>query len=683
VDGESLEEAIHAFHGKDGSALDPGARAVAFRELLGRFIAVCNAMAYAHSRGVLHRDLKPANILLARYGETLVVDWGLAKVAGQSDRLGVPSEEPAPAILSSSNSTGTRFGSVVGTPAYMSPEQAAGRLDLLGPASDIYSLGATLYCLLTGVAPFTDKTLEPLLTKVKRGEFAKPRQIKANVPRPLEAICLKAMSTARENRYETASALADDLEHWLADEPVTAYRERGRERMARWIRRHRALAITSGVALVVIAVVSIAAAMLVNRQRQVAEVAFREARDAVDELFTKVSEDALLNQPGMQGLRKDLLQKTLAYYQRFLEQRANDSSVKEEYAATLFRAGRILDELQSPEQARPNLERARDIQAALVRQSPKDATRLQALADTQNALGRSWHRSQQLDEALAAYKSGCDLRKQLVELSPKDLEYQRMLANSIMNIGLVEKDRGEFDPAGEKLQAAQNLRQELLAAQGDSAKLVRELAMGSYNQGLLDLKMDQPKDAVGHFNEAIERFDQLRRRDPRDLNLAFQLAICYRNSADVQHKEGASAEAARLYKLARDEFARLVDRNPDVREYQSALAGVYMNMAREEEPIAKEASFDAARATMAELVKQYPENPQFRHDLAVVLRELGKLQFDAGKRQTGRKNLQLSVECLEKLVNEFPKEKEFGEELEKSRRALGESKQNSNAPADI
>ena len=377
VHGESLEEAIHAFHEKDGSAADAGARAVAFRELLGRFIAVCNAMAYAHSRGVLHRDLKPANILLAKYGETLVVDWGLAKVAGQTDRLGVPSEDLPQAISSASNSTATRFGSVVGTPAYMSPEQAAGRIDLLGPASDIYSLGATLYCLLTGVAPFTDKTLEPLLTKLKRGEFARPRQVKADIPRPLEAICLKAMAVAREDRYESASALADDLECWLADEPVTAYRERGRERVARWVRRHRALATTSAVALLVVAIVSIAAAMLVNRQRQVAEVAFREARDAVDELFTKVSEDALLNQPGMQGLRKDLLQKTLAYYQRFLQQRANDSSVKEEYAATLFRAGRILDELQSPEQARPNLEQARDIQAALVRESPKD---IQAVA---------------------------------------------------------------------------------------------------------------------------------------------------------------------------------------------------------------------------------------------------------------------------------------------------------------
>src|SRR5439155_25435901 len=116
-----------------------------------RFVDVCQAIAYAHSRGVLHRDLKPGNVLLGKYGGTLVVDWGLAKLLGQSDI-----EATETALVSSGDSALTQAGRALGTPAFMSPEQAAGRLEDLGPRSDVYSLGATLYCLLTGRAPFAE-----------------------------------------------------------------------------------------------------------------------------------------------------------------------------------------------------------------------------------------------------------------------------------------------------------------------------------------------------------------------------------------------------------------------------------------------------------------------------------------------------------------------------------------------
>src|SRR5262249_8753409 len=130
-----------------------GERALALRQLLTRFVTVCNTIAYAHSRGILHRDLKPANILLGKYGETLVVDWGLAKAIGRSETH----RNAAEATLhpsSGSNVGATQLGKALGTPAYMSPEQAAGRLDRLGPTSDVYSLGATPDTILTGKPPF-------------------------------------------------------------------------------------------------------------------------------------------------------------------------------------------------------------------------------------------------------------------------------------------------------------------------------------------------------------------------------------------------------------------------------------------------------------------------------------------------------------------------------------------------
>src|SRR5713101_2523143 len=155
IRGDSLGDAIERYHsaGRKGeenrhSAAD---RALKLRQLLGRFIDVCNAIAYAHSRGVLHRDLKPGNIMLGQYGETLVVDWGLAKplerVAGMDDSAQGPLKPPS---LSGTNPT--LLGQAIGTPQYMSPEQAAGRTDSMGTATDVYSLGATLYCLLTGKA---------------------------------------------------------------------------------------------------------------------------------------------------------------------------------------------------------------------------------------------------------------------------------------------------------------------------------------------------------------------------------------------------------------------------------------------------------------------------------------------------------------------------------------------------
>ena len=198
IRGETLQNLIDAFHAAEKPGRDPSERSLALRELLNRFVSICNTMAYAHSRGILHRDLKPRNVMLGKYDETLVVDWGLAKPVDRGKAARAVGEETlTPGSGSSDSRSDTPTVGVVGTPAYMSPEQAEARWDLVGPASDIFSLGGILYAILTGQAPYQGRKVGEILEKVKRCEFPRPRQIKPGVPRALEAICLAAMASNR------------------------------------------------------------------------------------------------------------------------------------------------------------------------------------------------------------------------------------------------------------------------------------------------------------------------------------------------------------------------------------------------------------------------------------------------------------------------------------------------------
>src|SRR5262245_59564637 len=267
VKGQSLKGAVEHFHAAGGTG-DPRRWNLGLRQLLSRFVAVCNVVAYAHSRGVIHRDLKPANILLGPYGETLVVDWGLAKVVGRGEaaaRSGAAEATLEPG--SGSGSSETLPGTALGTPAYMSPEQAEGRLERVGPKSDVYSLGATLYCLLTGKPPIDETEVGEALRRVQRGEFPPPRAVRPSISPGLEAISLKALALKPEARYPSARALAGEIEHWLADEPVSVYREPITVRMTRWGRRHRTLATGLGVLLITTVVGLAIAATLIHREQ--------------------------------------------------------------------------------------------------------------------------------------------------------------------------------------------------------------------------------------------------------------------------------------------------------------------------------------------------------------------------------------------------------------------------------
>jgi serine/threonine protein kinase/WD40 repeat protein len=260
VKGQSLHEAFRAFHlaraGKSPDRLE-------LQKLLGAFIKVCEAIAYAHSRRVVHRDLKPENIVLGNFGEVIVLDWGLAKLIDEPDR---PTESDEGSsldkiLLSDEAKTDKTYG-LMGTPCYMAPEQVNEQHDLIDGRTDVYALGAILFELLTGQPPVSGKSQSEILDQVKKGQIPRARLIASSFLRPLGAISARAMSLDRVQRYPTATELADEVRRWIADEPVSADQAPRAERLARWARHHKPLVTGIVVLSIVLAMASAAIAVI-------------------------------------------------------------------------------------------------------------------------------------------------------------------------------------------------------------------------------------------------------------------------------------------------------------------------------------------------------------------------------------------------------------------------------------
>jgi serine/threonine protein kinase len=362
VEGRSLAHliaelrALAADRPRAPSAGDPGPAAVLSTERssgsrryydwvanLGRQAAL--ALDHAHAVGVVHRDVKPANLLLDTRGHLWITDFGLAQVAGDAGL--------------------TVTGELLGTLRYASPEQVLARQGVVDQRSDVYSLGATLYELLTLRPIFEGRDRNELLRQIADEEPRPPRSLHPSVPRELETAVLKALGKEPSERYPTARALADDLQRFLDNRPVLARRPTAAERLRKLARRHPSLVGAAAVVLVLLATGSSLSTLLIRgeqertraeqrnaekayrRERQRAEEAearFRLARRSVDEMF-RISQEELADRPGREGLRRRLLWSVLAYYQEFLEQRRDDPKAQADLLEAKRRVEAVLADL--------------------------------------------------------------------------------------------------------------------------------------------------------------------------------------------------------------------------------------------------------------------------------------------------------------------------------------------------
>ncbi|HWE38560.1 MAG TPA: protein kinase, partial [Isosphaeraceae bacterium] len=372
VKGRTLTEASHDYH---RARAEGKASPLELAALLNAFVGVCNALAYAHSRGVIHRDLKGQNVVLGDFGEVIVLDWGLAKLVDSPEVEGVD-------LATLPDDGNPRFqtlaGRALGTPAYMPPEQAAGRLDVVDRLSDVYGLGAILYEIITGRPPFDGTKTADILRKVIEEAPPRPRAVVPATSPALEAVCLKAMAKKQTERYASAAALADDVRRYLADEPVEAYPEPLLVRAGRWAKRHRT-PVAAAAALLVTATVALSVSTVLIRrerneaqfQRNEARVQRGQARNAVDDMYTEVAEKWLEDR--LDPVQKQFLEKALAYYDTFAGQDGADMPVRLERGRAYQRMGDILLKLGRRDEADKAYRKAADLIGGVAADFPGEA----------------------------------------------------------------------------------------------------------------------------------------------------------------------------------------------------------------------------------------------------------------------------------------------------------------------
>ncbi|MDG3007641.1 serine/threonine-protein kinase [Paludisphaera mucosa] len=745
VKGRTLGEATRAYHKARAAGTEDHVDLV---NLLTAFVSVCNAIDYAHSRGIIHRDLKGQNVVLGDFGEVIVLDWGLAKQIGVDGQAGdaadveappepeaatlagapedlatlavdspsraeaapdgldatlaagataaapprpaaspadadstlPPGAAPAHAARSGDSSKGsgagagsgsggrgqgkesgagpegTIQGQLLGTPAYMAPEQARGRHDLIDFRTDVYGLGAILYELLAGQPPFLGKKTAEILYKVSHESPATVRSHNPQAPLDLQAVCLKALAKEREDRYQTAGELARDVQRHLADEPVTAYVEPWPRRAARWARKHKTAVAAATVLLLASTVASGVGTVVVNRWRDEAEAQGAIARGTVNDMYGRLGEGWLEDR--LDPLQKDFMEKTVAFYEGQTGRAADDPAVQLEHGEMLRRMGNVYAKFGRRDDAEKAYRRGRDLLRPLVAARRSDPEPRRVLASTEIRFAEALFRQDRFDEAAALFASADDLIRPLATPDFATVEDRRLLARELRSKAQLLRRRGDLPATGPACIEARDLLEKALAAAPDSPEVVGELA--------------QAEDYLARYRRETGESDKAEAASRRSYELLDKLVAEY--PTIPRHREGlyhACAEMGRLaYEASRfddaailwgrgwNEASRLAGDYPDRPEYGLNLAaastnygGVLVELARlrEAEPILRKAV-----ELNTELASRTPDDRQVRFDLAKCRFNLGYLLLKRGRLDEAIAEIEKARDLNGTLVVELP-----------------------------
>jgi tetratricopeptide (TPR) repeat protein len=710
--------------------------------LLPRLAAAADAIAYAHSQRVIHRDLKPANVLIGEFGETVVIDWGLAKSlddvdapdslrpAARPDRTAAPAG-PADATRPGepTASTLTIAGSVMGTPAYMAPEQARGAA--VDQRADVFALGAMLYHLLAGAPPYHARTATEVIAAAAAGQVRPLADREPGAPTDLVAIVERAMAPYPGERYADAGELATELRRFLTGQLVSAHRYTAGERVGRFVRRHRA-----AVMIAVLAAIGFAAGTtfavrriiaerdVADQARQLADARRRAAERLIDTMLSDVKDR--LQQIGRVDLLASLGTEIRNYYAtlgsipggmptddidrmaaaidllgvaeresgkldqalatwtearatlaRILPGRTGESARFERrlIARLDFELGTVHQQRGATEEAVRLYTRAEQELDALLGELPGDRAALLASAEVRDRMGDLLRNQGKVDQALDAYSEAKAERERASGPGSRPQEEVLALSTSHLKLGLVFQIRGESARALDELRAAHRLRQGLAEAQRDDVALQNKLLEVELPLGDLQRQTGDPTAAIETYRSALPVITALTRRDPDNttwqrLRGNFEADFGFTLMDTGEYRAGL-AELETAIEVQR----ALIGRDPRSAIWLGDLSRTYTRAGDAElalgELDAGLARYQAGLDIRKELVAKNPASAPYRRSLAWTYAKLARAHTVRGEPARAIEAHEQALALRTALVAEAPDQREYRSELSLTEGALG------------
>ncbi len=647
IDGDSVETWIHGQRTTAGDQSSEDARPsedrstsnVDWKNLVRQIIDAADALDYAHGCGIVHRDIKPSNLLVDSAGKIWITDFGLARC---QDNLSL-----------------TRSGDLVGTMRYMSPEQARGRAELVDHRTDIYSLAATLYEMLTLRAAVSGEDGPSVLRAIDREMPARLNRFLPQSPADLDVVIRKAMSKSKDDRYATAREFADDLRAVVDGRPTVAKPPSLPTVIGRAIVRHRKLATAASVIFLLATIWLLVSTLIIRRQSLAvdqhadrADRIYRNARDTVDHLGGDVAEQLAMI-PGAERVRQSVLRDTLDYYQRFVIDADDDPSLQAELALTHSRIGSIVKELQSSTDAIAHYKRSERIYDRLIGEASEEKDYRRQQAKNLNLLGLALADCGDDRAAEEAYLRAINTQRGLWAARPSVPQLQVELALSLSNLGLLRRKTGRLDQARSALEESISRLSEVVASDRDNLLAQRGLAAALGNLSSITLKTDAER-SVRLLQRALDH--QLRSSEslPNPMLASAEIATTYNNlgSAYLHGNQpdlaiDAFTQAIRLQRPLR-KLAPWVD------DHQTELAVSLNNLAkahqaggnlREAETAVREAIELQQRCSK---VKQ--SDPVHLSRLGAMFGNLALVLQSSGSESEAAKLFVSAIECQQKAM---------------------------------